>query len=105
MIKIGKVELRTSRPKDLDAALIAATGVNAAEMASMLRGYPRAQTIAQALRPFLAEDGPSMPELASEIALADMREVQAKVAKLYGEVETEASPAPPPAGEEKGEDV
>lgn len=100
MIRIGDKQYRTSRPKDLDAAVQAATGLSAAEMARQLAGHPRAQAAAQALRPFLGDDAPgSLPELAAEIALADMGEVQAQVLALYQDAGQEPLPLDDGAGE------
>jgi hypothetical protein len=91
-IKIGDKSYSTRKPGDLDAALLATTGCNAAETARILAGYPTAGHIAAALRPFLAEDTPSNPELAQAIA-DDGPDVLIAVRKLY------ADAAAPPAAE------
>lgn len=83
-IKIGDKPFKTRKPGDLDAALRETTGCNAAETAQQLGGYPNPGRIASALRPFLPDDAPSMPELAHMIAVADDIEILAAVRKLYG---------------------
>lgn len=91
-IKIGERSLATRRPQDLDAALVAATGCNALEMARILGGYANPGQVATALRPFLPEDAPSTPELAAEIAVC-LDDVLPAVRKLYAD-------APAPAEKE-----
>jgi len=85
-IKIGDKSFKTRKPSDLDAALITATGCSAVETARHLAGWPTAGRIASALRPFLPEEAPSTPELASDIAAAeDGPELLVAVKKLYAD--------------------
>ena len=83
-IKIGEKSLKTRKPTDLNAALLATTGCSTAETTAQLGGFPTPGRIATALRPFLNDDAPSTPELAHMIAVADGVEVLAAVRKLYG---------------------
>lgn len=84
-VKIGTNSFSTKKPKDLDEALVAATGANATETARMMTGAPLASTVARALHPFLAEsERPSVPELARQIEAAGVAEVARDVARLYG---------------------
>jgi hypothetical protein len=103
-IKIGGGTLRTRKPGDLDAALIAATGCSAAETAKQLAGWPSAGRIASALRPFLPDDAPSTPELAHSIASAeDGPEVLVAVKTLYADAATAgATTAPAASGDARG---
>ncbi len=99
-ITIGGQSLATTRPDDLDAQLVAATGCNAAEMAAIVSG-PRvgAVMVARALAPFLAADAPRGGELAAEIALDDPSIVGREVAKLLREpaaVSVQAAATIPP---------
>jgi hypothetical protein len=83
-IRIGETALATRRPRDLDKALLADAGCNAAEVARMLSGQPLAGTVARALLPFLPEEGrPAIADLASQIDAAGTGEVAAQVAALY----------------------
>lgn len=83
-IKIGEKSFKTRKPSDLDVALLTTTGCNAVEAAKHLAGWPSPGRIASALRPFLPEDAPSVPELAQDIAGADNGpEVLIAVKKLY----------------------
>ena len=91
-IKVGERSISTRKPQDLDAALSAGPGCNAAEMARMLAGHPTAGHVATALRPFLPESEVSIPELASEIA-AHMDDVLPAVRKLYGDGDAPAGEA------------
>ena len=94
-IKIGSTSFKTRRPSDLDAALIATTGCNAAETAQQLAGWPSAGRIASAVRPFLPEDAPSTPEVAQAIASADDGpELLVSVKKLYADAVAAATTAP-----------
>lgn len=63
-INIAGEKFSTRRPSDLDGALIAATGCNAAENFAIVGGFPLPSKIAAAVRPFLPDDAPSVPELA-----------------------------------------
>lgn len=72
-ITIARTQFTTTRPADLDAALIATTGCNAAENLQILAGTPLPGRVAAAIAPFLDESGPSVAELAALIE-ADMRE-------------------------------
>jgi len=86
-IKIGDKSHKTRKPSDLDAALLASTGCNAAETAQQLAGSPSAGRIASALRPFLPDDAPSTPELAHAIAASGQAsDYLASVSKLYADV-------------------
>lgn len=83
-VEIGGKTLPTRRPQDLDKALLAETGCNAAEFARMIGGQPLAGTVASALLPFLPEEGrPSASELAATIEAAGPAGVAAQVARLY----------------------
>jgi hypothetical protein len=87
LITIGERSYTTHKPKDLDAALLESTGCNAAETAAAMAGNPNPGRLASALRPFLPDDAPSLPDLAAEIATSGDG-VLAKVRKLYsGEAE------------------
>ena len=94
-MKIGEKTYSSSRkPTDLDEKLIAATGVNAREMAAILAGTPLAGQVAQALLPFLPEkDRPFVSVLASEIAAAGVAVVAREVAKLYTDDPATTAPA------------
>ena len=92
-IKIGDKSFKTRKPSDLDAALISTTGCNAVETVRHLAGWPTAGRIASALRPFLPEDGPSTPELATDIAAAeDGPELLVSVKKLYADATKASAP-------------
>lgn len=92
-IKIGDKSFKTRKPSDLDAALISTTGCNAAETVVHLAGWPTAGRIASALRPFLPDDAPSTPELASEIsALEEGPELLVTVKKLYADAARTSTP-------------
>lgn len=96
-IKIGEKSFRTRKPSNLDAVLIANTGCSAAEAVGHLNGWPSSGRIASALRPFLPDDAPSVPELAQSIASADNGpEVLIAVKKLYAGTEP-VEPATPPS--------
>ena len=98
MISIGELKLKTSRPKDLDERLQNACGINAAEMATHLRGYPRAQTVARALVPFLEEGAPGFVELAGAISAQDVGTLQGEVLALYAKDDQPAADAGAGAG-------
>lgn len=87
MIKINGKDLKTSRPSDLDAQLVASTGHGEREVQSLLNsGLGLA---ARALMPHLAEPGDlTFGELANEIA--NDPDAIAEIGKLY-------APAPTPA--------
>jgi len=91
-IKIGERSIPTRKPQDLDAALADVAGCNAAEMARILAGYPNPGQVATALRPFLPEDAPGIPDLAAELA-GDMGTVVPAVRKLYADAEAPADKA------------
>lgn len=63
-ITISGKTFATRKPADLDAALVVTTGCNARENLNIVSGHPLPSKIAAALRPFLPDDGPSVPELA-----------------------------------------
>lgn len=91
-IKIGDKSFRTRKPSDLDGALLATTGCNAVEAAKHLAGWPTPGRIASALRPFLPEDAPSVPDLAQDIAGADEGpEILVAVKKLYADAASATS--------------
>lgn len=79
MIKINGKDLRTSKPADLDAQLIASTGHGLSEAQALLGAGP--SVAARALAPFLGKDAPALNELANDIA-ADPDAIGA-IAKLY----------------------
>lgn len=78
-IEIAGVRYATSRPDDLDARLVAATGCASAEIEHLL--VSGADRIAAAVLPFLAKDAPALVDLANAIA-ADPDAV-AQVRALY----------------------
>lgn len=91
-ITVAGEKFATRKPADLDAALIAATGCNAAENLAIVNGKPHAARLAPAILPFLAE-----PPALSDLAVLVQRELDsadstllADVRKLYAPVE----PAP-----------
>ncbi len=91
-IKIGDKSFKTRRPSDLDAALRAATGCNAAETAKQLGGWPSPGRVASALRPFLPEDAPSTPDVARMIAASENApDVLVSVKKLYADAAVPAA--------------
>jgi hypothetical protein len=93
-MKIGDSSYSPRRPRDLDAQLIASTGLDAADMASLLAGTPLAGHVAQALIPFLPEkDRPDALALAEAIAADGVAGVAAQVRAMY---EGEEAPAPTP---------
>lgn len=104
-IQIGDRTFSIRTPKDLDDQLIAATGCNAAEHAAMLGGTPLASQLAKALHPFLAEDAPSVPELAMMIAEAGYEALVQPVRDLFRKVEGAAvfDPRPSPGETRDGE--
>lgn len=80
----------TRKPADLDAVLVAATGCNASENIAIVGGHPLPSKIAAAVRPFLGDDAPSMPELAAliESELARPKNTLiADIRKLFSSVE------------------
>lgn len=82
MIKIADKDLKTSRPADLDARLIASTGCGTSEVETLLAAGP--DRAARALAPFLDKDAPALIELAQMIA-ADSAAIPA-IRKLYADV-------------------
>lgn len=85
-IKIGEKSFRTRKPSDLDAALLSTTGCSAVETAKHLAGWPTPGRVASALRPFLPDDAPSVPDLAQDIEGADEGpEILVAVKKLYAD--------------------
>ena len=86
MIEFNGQKIPTSRPSDVDAALIDATGCNAAEHAAMLARGGTAAQVLQVLRPFLGKDAPPAHELT--IGDAELPVVRAAVLALL------APPAP-----------
>lgn len=90
-IKIGENTLAYRTPSDLDAVLVEATGCNAAETVEQLKRGGQPSHVARALHPFLADkDAPTVHELATLIAAADVTDVRHQVIALY-------EPAPAPA--------
>lgn len=92
-ITIAGKQLATRRPKDLDAALIATTGCDAAENLRIISGQPLPGRIAAAVAPFLPEDAPPASELATMIEqdlAGDRSTLVADAKKLFASVE----PAP-----------
>ena len=87
MIKFGETEFRTSRPADLDAALIEATGCNAAEHAAALARGGTAFHVAQAAAAFI---NAPIGDIAAAIADDHLVEARASVAALL-------APVAPPA--------
>jgi hypothetical protein len=81
-ITIGGRELATTRPADLDALLVEATGCSATEQAQMLNKAAPFQ-IARALMPMLV-DKPSAADLTEEIAGGDIADVIRQVKALLG---------------------
>ena len=81
-MKIGNLTLKISAPADLAAALEGINGCSPGETLAVLRAYPLASGVAQALMPFL-KDGPSLVELADAIAAAGVDQVKGEVADLY----------------------
>ncbi|WP_242149615.1 hypothetical protein [Sphingomonas sp. BAUL-RG-20F-R05-02] len=92
MIKINGHDLKTSKPSDLDASLIEATGCSSAEVEKLLGSGP--DRAARALRPFLADDVLPGGDLAAAIA-ADSGALD-QIRTLY---------APAPASEPKKGDA
>lgn len=92
-IKIGEKSYSTRKPKDLDASLKDVTGCDAVETARILMGYPNAGQIAAALHPFLPDDAPSIPDLASEIGPV-INDVALDVRKLYADESRSKAQAP-----------
>lgn len=87
MIKINGKDLKTSRPSDLDAQLIASTGHGEREVQSLLNSGPG--LAARALMPHLAEPGDmTVGDLAKEIA-SDPDAI-AEIGKLYAPAATPA---------------
>ncbi len=85
MLKFGEQQFPTRKPKDLDASLLAATGLCAAEIANQLRGNPLAHLVAEAARPFLDDSAPPAQALATAIAAHGVTEAAAQVLKLYAD--------------------
>lgn len=93
MIDINGQSFRTSRPATLDDQLIATTGLNAAEVRSLLRGNPLAHHVARAVKPFLIADAPPIHELTTLIEREGVTAVALKVVALYGGEEAPATEA------------
>lgn len=93
-IKVGETSFKTRKPADLDAALLETTGCDAAETARHLAGYPLAGHVAAALRPFLPDNAPSIPELALAIPVGDDAFI-ADVRGLYADTVVTVDPAAP----------
>lgn len=89
-MKIGDKDFKTARPDNLDDQLVAPTGCNAAEIAQHLGGTPLANLIAAAVRPFLPDGAPSVPELAAAIGADGYDAALAQARALYAAKE----PAP-----------
>jgi hypothetical protein len=89
MITIAGHDLKTSKPKDLDAQLIASTGCSSREIATILGAGP--DRAARALRPFLENNVLPGSDLAR--AIVQDSEAIATIAKLYAGLSdpTEAS--------------
>lgn len=67
VIVIGGQSYPVACPSDIEARLLAATGCSAVELAGALGDFTTGN-IAHAVRPFLADDAPSAPELAQGFA-------------------------------------
>lgn len=91
---VGDKSFKTRKPADLDAALLETTGCDAAETARHLAGYPLAGHVAAALRPFLPDNAPSVPELALAIPVGDDAFI-ADVRGLYADTVVTGEPAAP----------
>lgn len=79
MITIAGKDLKTSKPKDLDAQLIASTGCSSREIATILGAGP--DRAARALRPFLEKDVLPGSDLAR--AIVQDPEAVGVIATLY----------------------
>lgn len=82
MIKINGVDLKTSKPSNLDEQLIASTGCSSSEIDKLLGGGP--DLAARALRPFLEAGALPGGELGAAIA-AD-RGAAAVIGKLFADL-------------------
>jgi hypothetical protein len=89
MIKFGGLELKTSRPSDLDAQLITTTGCGVKELDTILGAGP--DRAARALLPFLDKEAPAFGELARAIA-GDPGALPA-IRKLYADGSAASVPA------------
>lgn len=90
-IKIGGKDYRTKTPTDLDAKLLASTGLSVSEVAIALCGSPLPHLVARALKPFLPEDAPTVVELSSLIAAEGVVGVARSVAGLFKSDDSKAS--------------
>ena len=79
MITIAGTSLKTSKPKDLDAQLVASTGCSSREIATILSAGP--DRAARALRPFLEKDALPGSDLAR--AIVQDPDAVAAIATLY----------------------
>ena len=79
MIKINGVDLKTSKPTDLDDQLVAATGCGSHEIEKLLAGGP--DLAARAVRPFLEPEALPGGELAA--AIANDRDALDAIRALY----------------------
>jgi hypothetical protein len=93
MIRIGDKNYEARAPQDLDERLMAATGISAAEMATMIAGAPEAAPVARALHPFLHGDVPAVQQLAIDIRAAGVENVAPQVRALYASRDRVAAPA------------
>ncbi len=86
MFKLAGKEVKTSRPTDLDKALLATTGCSAAEIDTILGAGP--DRAAHALRPFLTEKD-AFPGHDLARAIASDPEALANIRKLYADAAAE----------------
>ena len=94
MIKLNGEQYKTSRPADLDAKLIAATGCSSAEIGTLLAaGGDRA---AAALRPFLEAE--ALPGLELNRAIAADPGAREAIRDLYAKVPAAEKPVDAPGG-------
>lgn len=90
-IKIGGKDYRTKKPSDLDAKILASTGLSTSEVANALRGSPLPHLVARALKPFLPEEAPTIVELSSLIADEGVVTVARDVAGLFKSDDSKAN--------------
>lgn len=93
MFKLAGKDVKTSRPTDLDKALLATTGCSAAEIDTILAAGP--DRAAQALRPFMTEKD-AFPGHDLARAIASDPEALANIRQLYANAVAE-KPAPTPS--------
>ncbi|QUT04843.1 hypothetical protein KFK14_17675 [Sphingobium phenoxybenzoativorans] len=91
-IKIGDKTFTVKKPSDIDGALIASMGLNAAEVVRLLQANPLAHHVAGALAPYLGDDAPAIADLSRAIAEHGLTEVAVAVAQL---LKVDPAPTPP----------